>query len=134
MNPEIIAAYRFFREHAGYVVGESARCALALAKAEQAGESAGLAVEWEDDREEYQLGDNETEPPPYVLCAFVRDPRNPRGYYLASLGGIGLNSLRDPYRRVVAAEVMSEALETLATEVAAEIQAHAGEIVEHREV
>jgi len=131
MDRELIAAYRFFKEHAGYILGESARCALSLARAERAGESAGLTVQWDDDSEEYQLGDCEDAPPPYVLVAFVLDPRNGRRC-LASLGGIGLNSLRDPYRRVVAAELLSEALETLVTEQAAEIQATAHEIMEHQ--
>lgn len=50
-------AYGFFREHAGYVVGENARGALALARAEELLEQAVAlevaSVEWVDDDEPY---------------------------------------------------------------------------------
>jgi hypothetical protein len=114
MDQQFVNAYRFFRANAGGVVGESAKYAIALARAERDGEAAGLTVEWDEDSEPYQLGDYETKPPPYVLCAFVRNPAN-RRHYLASLGGIGFASdpRRDPYTRVVEAELLDEALDTL---------------------
>ena len=35
LAPDIIRRYQFFREHAGYIVGQRALCAFKLAKAEQ---------------------------------------------------------------------------------------------------
>jgi hypothetical protein len=35
MDRKLVEAFRFFREHAGYVVGQSAVCALSLARAEE---------------------------------------------------------------------------------------------------
>ena len=35
MTKELIRRYRFFFDHAGYVVGQRAVCALSLARAEQ---------------------------------------------------------------------------------------------------
>lgn len=99
--------YRFFYENAGYIVGERALCAYRLAKAEARAEKEGLAVEWEDDIESWQ---GDCEPPAIHACAFVRLSERD---YLASLGGIGLNSWRDDYVRVVEAELLSEALAEL---------------------
>lgn len=42
-------AYRFFREHAGYIVGRAAECAMSLARAEARAESEGLYFAWQGD-------------------------------------------------------------------------------------
>lgn len=110
LNAEFIAAYRFFRAHAGGLVGHSAARAFALAKAENRATWKGLTVEWENDDMPW---DGDCEAPKHVLCGFIRDNREGRRYHLASLGGVGVNDSRDPYLRVVAAELCEEAFDAL---------------------
>lgn len=107
----LVDRYTFFREHAGYVVGQSAVCALALARAEKRAEEIGLVCMWRDEIEPW---DGDCEPPKYCLwgCVWhqlVPGDRRP----LASLGMVGVNSIRDPYLRVCSAELFAEALERL---------------------
>lgn len=105
VDPKLKRAYAFFKENAGYVVGRSAEGALALARAEAIASSLGWDVDWEEDPEEYQMGDAEEEPPNEVYNAMLRDED---GKVIGSLGGIG-----DPsrsYQRVVEAELALEAL------------------------
>ncbi len=102
--PQPREAYRFFRENAGYIVGESAVCAMRLARAERAAQDRGWSFDWQWDDEPYELGDGEPEPPNEVLGCVLRDEH---GRALGSLWGIG-----DPspaYVRVVQAELASEA-------------------------
>lgn len=103
--------YRFFRAHAGYRVGFSAADAMTLARAEQAAEDLGLTIEWDD---EDMPWDGDCPAPTIHVMACVRHPRS--GHVIASLGSIGLESWRDPYVRVVSAELFSEALDTLSDE------------------
>lgn len=114
VDPDLAKRYRFFRENGGGIVGESAVCALALAKAEQKAEQRGLTVTWEDEDLPWEdlRGDLETERPAIWAWAGVRHPDHPK-HVLSGLGGIGLNSMRDPYVRVVEAELFSEALDAL---------------------
>ena len=101
--------FRFFHEHAGYVVGEAAVCALRLARAEERAERLGLRVEWEPEHEPW---DGDCPAPPIVAFAYV--PRlDDHKLSLASLGMVGLNDWRDHYKRVVEAELFAEALATL---------------------
>lgn len=110
----LLAAYTFFRENAGGIVGESAATAWALARAEETGRERGLTFVTEDEEEPW---DGDCEAPTYVLwCAVFLPFRRSRGGCLASLGMVGVNSMRDPYLRVVAAELMSEALAVLDAE------------------
>jgi hypothetical protein len=81
------------------------RGARKLAYAEQYAKDHDWRFVWEEDPEEYQLGDAETTPPNEVLTCVLKDARNRS---LTSLGGIGDPS-RD-YGRVVEAELASEAL------------------------
>jgi len=129
MNATLVDAYRFFREHAGYVVGESARCALALARAEASARDAGLRFEWEDEEESYQdvYGEplpDDVDGPFFVACYFPGE-KHPR----ASLGCVTLAVARpwsrDPYTRVVEAELASEALDNIADECAPLLAARA---------
>ena len=111
--------YRFFHELAGYVVGQSAVCALALARAEETAERRGLMVLWEDEDEPW---DSDCPEPTYVMWAGVYwreddDQGRYQGRYrarrsppLASVGMVGFNTWNDPYRRVVEAELFMEAL------------------------
>jgi len=106
------AAVEFFYKHAGWSHGPDEtpeqghrRSAERLAKAEAYAEAHGWTVHWQEDPEEYQLGDAETEPPREVLTAVLKDRS---GKVLESLGGIG-----DPdknYARVVEAELALEAM------------------------
>lgn len=104
---------KFFEQHAGYghIPGKEtpaqgrARGARSLAAAEREGKRRGWNVEWEYDPLPYDMGDAETEMPNEVLVAVLKDQQ---GNVLASVGGIGDPSRQ--YRRVVEAELMSEAL------------------------
>ncbi len=101
---QLIEAYRFFRENAGNIVGESAVCAMRLARAERAAQERGWTFDWQWDDEPYELGDGESDTPTEVLGCVLRDES---GRVLGSLWGIG-----DPspaYVRVVQAELASEA-------------------------
>lgn len=105
-------AVAFFLAHGGSSTkpGETRqqgrrRSAIALARAEAEAATRGWSVEWEGDPEPYQMGDAEGEAPSEVYGAVLRDEH---GTVIASLWGIG-----DPtraYRRVVEAELASEAL------------------------
>jgi hypothetical protein len=101
MSPRLRAGYRFFVKHAGYCTPPGrAACALALAKAEIAGEEAGFEVEWSDDPEGWDGDGCPTE----VLGCIVTAPSGA----VVSLWGIG-----DPdrtYMRVVRAELTNELL------------------------
>lgn len=100
--------YRFFRQHAGGIVGYGAVYPIELARAEERAEREGLECTWED---EWEAWDYDGGPPPkHVLFASVRDDtRNIN----ESLGIIGLDSDCDPYMRVIAAELFCDAFETL---------------------
>jgi hypothetical protein len=109
--PELRRAYEFFKEHAGYVVGERAAGALVLAKAEAEAKSRVWLVEWEPDEDADwswmdQPGfEDELARSHEVYAAVLRDED---GDILASLGGI-FDPSRE-YRRVVNAELVAEAL------------------------
>jgi hypothetical protein len=107
----------FFYQNAGYSYDpekETAergriRCAVELAEAEQYARNLGWEFEWDWDEcpDLSWMTDEEREQDHEVLCCRIPDPENSR-YSLASLCGI-----TDPdsnYRRVVEAELASEAL------------------------
>jgi hypothetical protein len=105
----------FFYQNAGYSYDtktETAeqgriRCAMELAQAEQYARNLGWEFEWEWDPDLSWMTDEEREHDHEVLCCRIPDPENSR-YSLASLCGI-----TDPdssYRRVIEAELASEAL------------------------
>lgn len=111
-------AYKFFRANAGGWVGHNAETALHLARAERWGEIHGWYSDWEPDPNG-DLGDHEE------WCSDARAKRNhghdvegcviydSAGNHLASLWGT-----IDPtsaYRRVVEAELCSEALAEIMT-------------------
>jgi hypothetical protein len=107
----LIKDMRFFREHGGGVVGEAARGALSLARAEREMERRGWRVEWvpDDDADWSWLDqpgfEKEKARDHEVYGAILKDRH---GEVLASLWGIF-----DPdskYQRVVEAELASEAL------------------------
>jgi hypothetical protein len=120
MTGELIARYRFMREHAGWRVGHKSEDALALARAEatleQAVDAGAARIVWEDDDLPYEHGfmsDEEIAAKfesnewtgPFVCLLYVDDE------VVESLGGIvvGQWGTNDPYCRVVAAELASEA-------------------------
>jgi hypothetical protein len=137
------SAVRFFLDHANYGSDRRIFIAWAYAKAEERARAEGLTVTWEDDDPPW---DGECEAPAILAVATVFHPDMPRpedggrfpfvdsakprdgwtqstrpgtlrrSSVLASLGGIGLDSWRDPYVRVVEAELLSEALEELDAE------------------
>lgn len=101
-------AFKLFREWAGYSVPPGRTvCAWELVKAERAGCDAGLTFEWEHEWEQW---DGDCPAPVYLMCCLCRDAS---GVVVASLGMVGVNSLDDPYLRVVEAELASEALDML---------------------
>jgi len=99
--------YRFFREHAGGVVGQSAVVAMHLARAEARAEELGLRWDHEPEREPW---DGDCPAPEYNRTVYVYDPNDPGGCWLASLGQVGVNLYEDPYLRVCAAELFAEVL------------------------
>jgi hypothetical protein len=129
MDRKLIEAARFFLKHAGYATPPGrVACALHLARAERRAEEMGIVRE----RAEYRLGngrvlalweydtdglvDREVQPGCEVLqCAVMVD-----GEWLASCGGIELRAPsfvqgrpRDPYIRVMQAELLAEAFAEL---------------------
>ena len=107
MTTSMIRAYRFFFAHAGYIVGERAKCALGLARAERYARNNDWEAEWvaDDDADLSWMSDEGRSEPHEVLGCILRDSN---GNVLASLWGI-----TDPtfgYTRVVEAELASEAL------------------------
>jgi len=141
ITTELRSAFRFFSEHAGYIVGKHAKGALDLARAEQLlrrAEDLGIAaVEWVDDDLPWDEGteisaeeasekfaSNEWTGPYVCLVGILaeRDDRpdtlsyTPRVYDTnGAIGGIVLNSrgTNDPYARVVVAELASELADDL---------------------
>lgn len=107
MSPDLVRRFRFFHEHGASWVGHAAVQAIALARAEIEGEERGLFVGFEDEHEPW---DGEGPAPTYLLTAYVAHEDEPREW-LASLGMIGVDSMVDPYLRVVGAELMREALD-----------------------
>ena len=114
----------FFYQHAGYSHNpktETAeqgrlRCAVELAEAEAIGQRLGYEFDWEwdSDPDLSWMSDDEREQEHEVLCCRIPDPDNTR-YSLASLCGI-----TDPdsnYRRVIEAELASEAIAELDKEI-----------------
>lgn len=103
MDADLVRRYRFFRDWTSWV-GHSAEQALALARAEKKGEERGLAYRMVDEDEAW---DGETPAPDHLLCVFVIDEADDTKP-LASIGMVGVDSLSDPYLRVVGAELMAE--------------------------
>jgi hypothetical protein len=116
----LIERYRFFRAHAGSWVGHSAEQALDLARAEETAERVGLMVVWEYETDFAWEACHEGETPPGEwLCGLVYKTEDVDQYQgtarrhahsYACLGGVGVDSMRDPYLRVCSAELLSEAL------------------------
>ena len=107
---ELAARFRFFHEHAGYIVGRRAVAAISLARAEIQARREGISFEWEDELEPWDADPECGPAPTYVLCCLARDAS---GQVVASLGMVGVNRLSDPYLRVVEAELALEALHEL---------------------
>ena len=110
-------AVAFFHKHAGYSYGSEGpeagriRCARALADAERAGSDAGFSFEWEHDHD-IDSSEWRDDVEPYATWAcYCRDVN---GILLSSLHGIDFGPDGEPwdqpYRRVVEAELASEAL------------------------
>lgn len=119
-NYFLLRAYRFFRAHAGGIVGENAKTALHLAKAERDAVSYGIEFttepdfvgQYHDGPKEWGWGkkdilDWEKEDHECIqICA-----TGPDGEVLASLCGIW--DADQNYRRIVRAELAAEAIEKL---------------------
>lgn len=127
MNPIKFRAVKFFRDHAGYVVGQRLLGALKLANAEREAMARGWYVEWEDETYAPDFDDPEivqqiNEGVMPWQCAILYDAK---GELLDSLGGIA--GADHDYRRVVVAELALSALSEIdhALEVYARIYADA---------
>lgn len=109
----LIQDMQFFRQHGGGVVGEAARGALDLARAEREMERRNWYVLWEPDQDAdlSWMSDKERAEEHEVYCAVLVGPSK-HGFstsdVLASLCGI-VDPSRE-YKRVVEAELASEAL------------------------
>lgn len=113
MKPSIIRRYRWFRSQGvGGWLGHDAETCLMLAKAEEWAEDNGFEVVTEDEHEPW---DGDCEAPEHVLSVCLLRPCPEHGMpcshteILGSLGMVGVNSLSDPYLRVVAAEIAADA-------------------------
>jgi len=113
---ELTDAEQFFYDHAGYSHGPDEtpgqgreRCARELAQAEQWAQLVGAEFQWEDDWSiishvaEFDADDHE--PDTCESCSLVVT-----GVWRASLGCI--DDATDDYRRVIEAELASEAMPT----------------------
>jgi hypothetical protein len=125
MNAACRARIRFFADHAGYCTPPGRMvCAKSLADAEtfrEWAEARGtLSIEWVDDDLEY-LGDDPSNlakiaDGTYVVLGCVVRYQRPLGPLagtaeaIESLWGIVVESLHDPYCRVIEAELCSELL------------------------
>ena len=115
-------AARFFFKHAGYCVGRRMVGAMALARAEQRAKEEGLVFSWEAECEPWD-GDIPLAPTDlleWVGCwRYTLGPGQMQakdGRCLASLGMVATTGYNDIYRRVLEAELASEALATLDAE------------------
>jgi hypothetical protein len=115
----LIRDVQFFRREGGGIVGQATKGALDLARAEREMQRRGWVVTWEDDQDAdlSWMDDKERERPHEVYVAVLWNTDPEPGYMgrhhmkataLASLGGI-VDPSRE-YRRVVEAELASEAL------------------------
>ena len=114
MNAQLIEAYRFHKYWSGYIVGECAKSAIQLARAEIAAERLGIEFEWDED----PCHDNGPEDwgwPEHDVKRFWRTSHEVtqciatlHGEDVASLGGIWDAS--PEYRRTVEAELALEAI------------------------
>jgi hypothetical protein len=119
--------YTFFREHAGWIVGENARCALHLARAEalleQAVELELAEIVWEPEdywawgdlgdvstREEMEAKFDSNEWTGPFFARIVLKPNESTRFTATGRGMIvlGPRELGDPYARVIAAEMAWE--------------------------
>jgi hypothetical protein len=114
----------FFYQNAGYSYDTKTetpeqgrlRCSKDLAEAETVGQRLGYEFEWEFDEcpDLSWMSDEEREQEHEVLCCRIVDHENPR-YSLASLCGI--TDADSNYRRVIEAELASEAIAELDREI-----------------
>ena len=108
------AAYRFFKEEAGYCVGQRALGAYKLAKAEQEAKRLGLVASWrpDDDADLSWMDDSERAQSHDVEYCTLYKPcdcgHENHHEAVASLSGI-VDADRN-YRRVVEAELALEAI------------------------
>lgn len=131
-SPRLLSAFRFFQEHAGMIVGENAKSALALARAELLARDADVVFLWEGDIEAdwsfvetWPEADQKRWHSDEHFAEYVRLVRLceedskyyhdraacPHAETLASLGGI--IDADTNYRRVVEAELALEAFDAL---------------------
>lgn len=119
IDADLLSRYRFFRQHAGGIVGRNAEGAIALARADRLIEAAAeedvARVEWADDEEPYEHGvytlaeiaakfESNEWSGPYGCVIYIE------GEVAESLWGITLGpaDLNDPYARVVVAELAAQ--------------------------
>jgi hypothetical protein len=117
------ASQRFFYDHAGWSFDPSretprqgrVRCAKALAAAEQEALRQGWQFELERSGEQYDWDGSTFDVVAGGACdGYDASLYDESGDLLASLGGVTFadnNPRKDPYRRVVAAELAREAIE-----------------------
>lgn len=126
MSPELIAAYRWHREHSTTQVGHSAEQALTLARAELQGKARAIEIDWVDECEPW---DGECEAPPIIAACVAYHPTkrwaDGTRIIIGSLGMVGLLSWSDDYVRTVAAEVTCQGLAYLDAEDAEDAEAMA---------
>lgn len=83
--------------------------ALEMATTFVRAEDMDLSVTWEEESEPW---DGDCPAPKHVLCGLVYDPENPRRC-LASLGGVGVDSLDDTYLQEEESNLLREAIDEI---------------------
>lgn len=102
--------FKFFFENAGYIVGERAKGALDLARAERYAFDSGFRFEWTDDEDPDRSWEEDAGykgPGEYLCCRLIRVcPHCNVESTAASLCGIV--DPDDNYRRIIEAELAAE--------------------------
>lgn len=101
----LLKTMRFFRRHGGGVVGEAAKGALDLTRAEAAAKRKGWVYEYPPEQERYEDVYGMPDPGGEWITVVLRSRK---GTVLASLGFVDARD--SAYVRVVEAELASEAL------------------------
>jgi hypothetical protein len=103
VDSKIVEAYKFFREHAGYIVGRNGVGALSLARDEAWAQEQGITFDWTDSIDEWDGCEPMAEGT--LLCDCTMRDKDGK-----AIGGIGMVNEYPggAYFRVIEAELASE--------------------------
>jgi hypothetical protein len=115
LSNTLIRSYRFMFENAGYVVGERAKCALALARAEQwmserDDDEYRIRWDWDDDVDLSWMDEKERAKPHECTYCVIEQRCECCGRWRCIVALNGIVDADDKYKRVVEAELATEAM------------------------